>query len=139
MHAIYRVALVNPSVNHLANVNLLNQHKAQSTSIDNNSERSTCEIKNVFYLKGLDAYQQRIHKQDKNENQAADKEGDRRPVIDLHNSPPLPIGSSQLDYFHRLAGQIKEPHDDIDLKKRDSGIKAVGIFGGDFHDKLMNS
>ena len=111
--------------------------KAQSTSTDNNSESSTCEIKNVFYLKGLDAYQQRIHKQDKNENQAADKEGDHRPIIDLHNSPPLPIGSSQLDYFHRLAGQIKEPHDDIDLKKRDSGIKAVGIFGGDFHDKLI--
>ncbi|WP_143084325.1 MFS transporter [Nitrosospira briensis] len=111
--------------------------EARSTSTHNNSESGTCEIRNVFYLKGLDAYQQIIHKQDKNENQAADKEADRRPIIDLHNSPPLPIGPNQLDYFHRLAGQIKAPHHDIDLKKRDSGIKAVGIFGTDFHDKLL--
>ncbi len=110
-------------------------HNAESRT--DNAESGTCEIRNIFYLKGAAAYQQIIHKQDKNENQTAANEADRRPAIDLHNSPPLPIGPSQLDYFHRLAGQIKAPHHDIDLKKRDSGIKAVGIFGSDFHDKLL--
>ena len=32
--------------------------------------------------------------------------------------------------------QIKDSHNDINLEKRDSGIKAVGIFGSDFNDKL---
>jgi hypothetical protein len=111
-------------------------HNAENRT--DNAESGTCEIRNVFYLKGAAAYQQIIRKQDKNENQAAANEAsDRRPAIDLHNSPPLPVGPTQLDYFHRLAGQIKAPHHDIDLKKRDSGIKAVGIFGTDFHDKLL--
>ena len=96
-----------------------------------------CEIKNVFYLKGLDAHQKKIDKQDKTEDQAIDKRADRLSVIDLHNPSSLPLGPGQLDYFHRLAEQIKDPHNEIDLEKRNSGIKAVGIFGSNFNDKLL--
>ena len=101
-----------------------------------NDENSHCKIRSVFYLKGLDAYQQILHKQDRNENQAS-KRADRLSAIDLHNPPPLPIGPSQFDYFHRLAEQIKDPHNEINLKKRDSGIKAVIVFGSDFYDKML--
>ncbi|SCZ84633.1 hypothetical protein [Nitrosomonas mobilis] len=95
------------------------------------------EIKNVFYLKGLDANQTIIDKQDKNgDYQAASKQAERRAVIDLHNPSPLPVGPSQVDYLHRLAKEIKNSHNDINIDKRDSGIKAVGIFGSDFNDKL---
>ena len=94
-------------------------------------------IKNVFYLKGLDANQLIIDKQDKNEgHQGSSKQTDRRAVIDLHDPSPLPVGPSQVDYLHRLAKEIKDSHNDIDIDKRDSGIKAVGIFGSDFNDKL---
>lgn len=97
----------------------------------------SCKIKNVFYLKGLDANQPIIDKQDKNgDYQAASKQADRRAVIDLHDPSPLPVGPSQVDYLHRLAKEIKDSHNDIDIDKRDSGIKAVGIFGSDFNDKL---
>ena len=61
---------------------------------------------------------------------------DRRAVIDLHDPSPLPVGPSQVDYLHRLAKEIKDSHNDINIDKRDSGIKAVGIFGSDFNDKL---
>ena len=100
----------------------------------------TCEIrgiKNVFYLKGLDGNQLIIDKQNKNEDyQAASKRADHRSVIDLHNPTPLPIGPGEVDYLHRLAKQIKDSHNDIDTGKRASGIRAVGIFGSDFNDKL---
>src|SRR5690606_38760324 len=93
--------------------------------------------KNVFYLKGLDANQPITDKQDKNgDYQAASKQADRRAVIDLHDPSPLPVGPSQVDYLHRLAKEIKDSHNDINIDKRDSGIKAVGIFGSDFNDKL---
>src|SRR5690606_23173706 len=32
--------------------------------------------------------------------------------------------------------EIKDSHNGINIDKRDSGIKAVGIFGSDFNDKL---
>ncbi|MEO8992271.1 MAG: hypothetical protein ABI284_08745 [Nitrosospira sp.] len=101
------------------------------------AESSTCEIKNVFYLKGLDAYQKKINKQNKTEDQAANKRADRLSVIDLHNPSSLPLGPGQLDYVHRLAEQIKGSHNEIDLQKRNSGIKAVGVFGSNFNDKLL--
>lgn len=93
----------------------------------------SCEIRNVFYLKGLDAYQQ---KQDKNEDQA-NKAASRLSEISLSTLPPLPIGPGQFDYVHRLAEQIKSFRKEINLEKRDSGIKAVGVFGSDFYDKLL--
>jgi hypothetical protein len=96
-----------------------------------------CEVRKVYYLKGLDGSQRKIDEKNKNEDEVADKQVDHRAVINLHNPSPLPIGPSQLDYFHRLAGQIENPHNDINLAKRDTGIKAVGIFGSDFHDKLL--
>jgi hypothetical protein len=100
----------------------------------------TCEIrgiKNVFYLKGVDGNQLIIDEQNKNEDyQAASKQADHRSVMDLHNPKPLPLAEGQVDYLHRLAKEIKDSHNDIDTKKRDSGIKAVGIFGSDFNDKL---
>jgi amino acid transporter len=99
---------------------------------------SACEIKNVFYLKGLDAYLQTVQKQDKNEGeQATNKRAERLSVVDMDNPTTLALGPRQLDYFHRLAEQIKGTHEEISLKKRDSGIKAVGIFGSDIYDKLL--
>lgn len=94
------------------------------------------EIRNVFYLKGSDGNPKKIGMQDKNENQAADK-AESAPVIDLHQPPPLPVGPGQLDYFHRLAEEIRNVHDTVDIDKRDSGAKAVVILGSDFNDKLL--
>ena len=98
---------------------------------------STCEIKNVFYLKGLDAYLQTVQKQDKNADDQTNKRAERLSAVDLDNPTTLALGPRQLDYFHRLAEQIKEPHKEINLEKRDNGIKAVGIFGSDIYDKLL--
>lgn len=100
------------------------------------TDNAACEIKSIFYLKGLDAYQQVLHKQDKNDDQA-NKSSGRLSAIDLDIPPPLPIGPGQFDYFHRLAKQINDVHTEINLEKRDSGIKAIGIFGSDFYDKLL--
>lgn len=105
-----------------------------------NAKSNACDvrgIKNVFYLRGLDGNSLIIDSQNKKEAyKAASKRADHRSVIDLHNSTPLPIGPSQLDYLHRLAKQVKESHGYIDTEKRASGIRAVGIFGSDFNDKL---
>jgi hypothetical protein len=98
--------------------------------------KSFVETRNVFYLKGSDGNPKKIGMQDKNENQAADK-AEPAPVIDLHQPPPLPIGPGQIDYFHRLAGEIRNVHDTVDLDKRDSGVKAIVILGSDFNDKLL--
>jgi hypothetical protein len=110
---------------------------AENRSCIDDAESSPCEIKNVFYLKGLDAHQKKIDKQDKTEDQAVNKRADRLSAIDLHNPSPLPLGPGQLDYVHRLAEQIKAPHNDIDLERRNSGRKAVGIFSSNFNDKLL--
>jgi hypothetical protein len=97
------------------------------------------EIRNVFYLKGLDGNPEKTRaqdKKDKNENQSADK-AEHAPVIDLRQPPTLPIGPGQIDYFHRLAEEIRNVHDTVDYDKRDSGAKAVVILGSDFNDKLL--
>lgn len=97
------------------------------------------EIRNVFYLKSSDGNPKKTgnqDKKDKNENQAANQ-ADHGSVIDLHRSTPRPVGPSQLDYFHRLAEEIKNVHDTVDIAKRDSGAKAVVILGSDFNDKLL--
>lgn len=112
-----------------------NFHDSLCKPINANAENGACGIKNVFYLKGLDAYQQVLHKQDKNEE--ANKPAAHLSAIDLDIPLPLPIGPSQFDYFHRLAKQINDVHKEINLEKRDSGIRAIGIFGSDFYDKLL--
>lgn len=97
-------------------------------------EDKGCEgkIKNISYLKGLDAYQQAIDKEDQNkDDQTAKKWGERLSIIDRHNPP---IGSARFDYLHRLAIEIKNTHKELDPSKR---IKAVGVFGNDFYDKLL--
>lgn len=102
-----------------------------------NAKDSTCEIKNVFYLKGLDAYPQTIQKQDKDEDNQAINKWVESLSVGFYNPAPPAVGPSHGDYFHRLAGQIKAARKEIDLQKRDTGIKAVGIFGSDFYDKLL--
>ena len=97
------------------------------------------EIRNVFYLKSSDGNPKKTGNQDKkakNETRSADKV-EQVPVIDLHHSPPLSVGPGQLDYFHRLAEEIKNVHNTVDFDKRDSGAKAVVILGSDFNDKLL--
>lgn len=93
------------------------------------------EIRTFSYFKGLDAYQQIIDKQGKNEDYQAARQWDARlSVTDLHNPP---VGPAQYDYLRRIAREIRQTHDVIDLEKRVAGIKAVGIFGSDFYDKLL--
>lgn len=93
------------------------------------------EITTFSYFKGLDAYQQIIDKQGKNEDYQAARQWDTRlSATDLHNPP---VGPAQYDYLHRIARVIRQTHDVIDLEKRVAGIKAVGIFGSDFYDKLL--
>lgn len=123
----------NLSDNFITKFKDFNQNNQPENCSDN--QGSTCEIKTFTYFKGLDAYQQIIDKQDKNEDyQAEIKWSERLSINDLHNPP---IGSSQLDYLHRLAEEIKKPHNEIDLINRVKGIKAVGIFGSDIYDKLL--
>lgn len=118
--------------------NLTSQFRASFCSLVENDkegkEAKDCEgrIKNIPYLKGLDAYQQAIDKEDQNKDgQIAKKWGDRLSIIDRHNPP---IGSARFDYLHRLAIEIKNTHKELDPSKR---IKAVGVFGNDFYDKLL--
>lgn len=96
--------------------------------------KNDCEkMSNFTYLKGLDAYRRSIGKLEQQEiaNKALEKRDKLLSIIDQHN---LPAGPSQLDYLYRLARQIKESHNDSDHKKH---IKAVGVFGSDFYDKLI--
>lgn len=95
----------------------------------------TCEITTFSYFKGLDAHQQIIDKPGQNKDYQAARQWDNRlSVTDLHNPP---VGATQFDYLHRIAREIRQTHDVIDLEKRMAGIKAVGIFGSDFYDKLL--
>lgn len=92
------------------------------------------KISNFTYLKGLDAYRRSTSKKEEQQeiaNKALEKRDHLLSIIDQHN---LPAGPSQLDYLYRLARQIKESHNDSDHKKH---IKAVGVFGSDFYDKLI--
>lgn len=94
-----------------------------------------CKKQNFFYLKGLDAYQQIIDKQNKVEDYQKDKKlNNPLSIVDLHNPP---IGPTQFDYLYRLARQIKKNRDGVDLEERVKGVKAVIIFGSDFYDKLV--
>jgi hypothetical protein len=106
---------------------------------DSISPASRDGIRNIFYLKASDGNPEKTRardKKDKNENQPDDKP-ERVSVIDLHRRPPLPIGPGQMDHFHRLAEEISNVHDTIDIDKRDSGAKAIVILGSDFNDKLL--
>lgn len=97
------------------------------------------EIRNIFYLKSSDGNPKKTAaqgKKDKNEDQSDDKP-DHVSIIDLRRPPPLAIGPGQMDYFHRLAEEIRNVHNTVDFKKRDSGAKAVVILGSDFKDKLL--
>ncbi|GJL76832.1 hypothetical protein [Nitrosomonas sp.] len=103
---------------------------------DRSDEETNPESIRIFsYFKGLDAYQQVIDKREQNEEyQAAKKWEARLSVTDLHNPP---VGPAQFDYLQRIAREIRQTHDVIDLEKRVAGVKAVGIFGSDFYDKLL--
>jgi hypothetical protein len=104
-------------------------------SANQTSAANTDGIRNVFYLKGSDGNPKKTGSQN-NENQSADK-AEQDTVIDLHRPPPLPVGPGQLDYFHRLAGEIRNVHATVDFNKRNSGIRAIFILGSDFNDKLL--
>ena len=119
---------------------LLKKRNLTSRNANNASNATGAgKIRNVFYLKGLDGNPKKTgnqDKKDKNENQSADRP-EHVSVIDLHQPPPLPVGPGQMDYFHRLAEEIRNVHDTVDFDKRDSGAKAVVILGSDFNDKLL--
>lgn len=104
----------------------------QSFSQKSTGNSDCSKIKNITYQKGLDAYQQTIDTQNQKKNdRSAKKWNDRLSIIDQHNPP---IGSARFDYLHRLAVEIKNTHNKPDPKQR---IKAVGVFGSDFYDKLL--
>ncbi|GAB1719150.1 MAG: hypothetical protein NTAFB09_08810 [Nitrosospira sp.] len=108
-------------------------------NVQNSHGEYFAKIRKIFYLKGSDGNPKKTRtqeKKDKNEDQSADKP-EHVSVIDLHRPPPLPVGPGQMDYFHRLAEEIRNVHDTVDFDKRDSGAKAVVILGSDFNDKLL--
>lgn len=137
----------------LANQECASQECGNQTSAnDSGPANHLDEIRNVFYLKGLDGKSPAARDQygkDKNakdgkdrdergrgESGRADKD-EKAPSIELRRSPPLSVGASQLDYFHRLAEEMNNAHHVVDFDKRDSGIRAVVILGSNFHDKLL--
>ncbi len=115
----------------LAN-NFNNSISRQFDSDKSSKECKANEMGHYTYLKGLDAYQRMLGKQNsENSSKALEKREELLSVMDQHN---LPIGPAQFDYLYRLVRQIKESHKDNDHKKH---IKAVGVFGSDFYDKLV--
>jgi hypothetical protein len=100
---------------------------------DNSPKNGEAKKENsFFYLKGLDSYQPVIENhRSNNKTQSSTQWEQRYSIIDQHNPP---IGSAQFDYLQRLAEQIKKTHKDPDPRKR---IKAVGVFGSEFYDKLI--
>lgn len=89
-------------------------------------------ISNYKYFKGLDAYQRQLGKQgQEGAGKTAEKREELLSIIDQHN---LPIGPAQFDYLYRLVKQIKESHKNSEHSKH---IKAAGVFGSDFYDKLI--
>lgn len=94
------------------------------------------EIKNHFYYsKGLDANQQAIKKRDQPDNQGNDKNWNDYFSLHSHENPS--IGHAQFDYLHRLSHQIKDINKASQRDSHKNKIKAIGIFGSDFYDKLI--
>lgn len=106
------------------------------------------ELKNKFYIadaasknnqftyfKGLDANQQNIKKQEQPNNQSDTKDWSDYFSFGDHHNPP--IGHAQFDYLSRLAKQIKAQNKAAIADKKITPIKAIGIFGTDFYDKLI--
>ncbi len=108
-------------------------NKFSNGNSDNSPKNGEAKKENsFFYLKGLDSYQPVIENhRSNNKTQSSTQWEQRYSIIDQHNPP---IGSAQFDYLQRLAEQIKKTHKDPDPRKR---IKAVGVFGSEFYDKLI--
>ncbi len=134
--------LVNELVNELKNHRKISEFSEIAIITEQNSDESNnlaeqfCsnpKCQNSFsYLKGLDSYQPVIENhRSNNKTQSSTQWEQRYSIIDQHNPP---IGSAQFDYLQRLAEQIKKTHKDPDPRKR---IKAVGVFGSEFYDKLI--
>ncbi|AEJ01944.1 hypothetical protein Nit79A3_2160 [Nitrosomonas sp. Is79A3] len=87
------------------------------------------------YFKGLDANQQAIKKRDEPDNQTSVKNWSDYFSLHAHENPS--IGHAQFDYLHRLAQQIKDHNKTAHTAPTKDRIKAVGIFGSDFYDKLI--
>lgn len=87
------------------------------------------------YFKGLDANQQNIKKQEQPNNQSGTKDWSDYFSFEDHHNPP--IGHAQFDYLSRLAKQIKAQNKAAIVDKEITPIKAIGIFGTDFYDKLI--
>ncbi|WP_374564746.1 hypothetical protein [Nitrosomonas sp.] len=106
--------------------------KKQCSEDKNSKNECDSDISNYTYFKGLDAYQRQLGKQGQEGiSKTVEKREEILSIMDQHN---LPIGPAQFDYLYRLTRQIKESHKDSDHKKH---IKAVGVFGSDFYDKLV--
>ena len=94
----------------------------------------TCHIYEATYLRGLDG-----HTGQRSEN--ADSKAQTGQGTDNKDStePEHPEGAAQLDYLRRLGDIIRNDiggqHNDSEDK--DSPNVAVGIFGNDYHDKLL--
>lgn len=83
------------------------------------------------YLRGIDG---KIPGE-KNKNRDQEKEANEKSAA-AESSIERPIGKSQFDYLRRLAERIY--HLDQELKHRGHGaIKAIGVLGSDFYDKLL--
>lgn len=103
--------------------------------INNENLKNQCEIRKFSYFKGLDANQQAVKKRDKPDSQGNDKNWNEYFSLHSHENPP--IGHAQFDYLHRLSHQIKDINKVSQRESHKNRIRAVGIFGSDFYDKLI--
>jgi hypothetical protein len=46
-----------------------------------------------------------------------------------------PVGNSQFDYLRRLSRDLKKK--DLELRKTEGSVKAIGVLGSDIYDKLL--
>lgn len=93
------------------------------------------KAKRFSYFKGLDANQQNIKKQEQPNNQSNTKDWSDYFSFGDHHNPS--IGHAQFDYLSRLAKQIRAQNKAAIADKKITPIKAIGIFGTDFYDKLI--
>lgn len=119
----------------------LKEDKEISTNLEkcnrenSNNQTKQCEISQFSYFKGLDANQQAVKKRDKPDSRGNDKNWNDYFSLHSHENPS--IGHAQFDYLHRLSHQIRDNNKESQRKFHKNRIKAIGIFGSDFYDKLV--
>ncbi len=88
------------------------------------------------FLRGLDGINAAKDSETKTSSKNNESKASGSANNKVKNQLRRPTGPNQLDYLRRLADQIERLHLDL-IKDKQSGIKAIGILGNDFYDKLL--